>query len=481
MAFLDQLLQKQVKLKPTVTNHRPLLSPQTIKEMFNFDQIVTNVKQWHFESEDQAWKEYVPDKATPTPIVTCLHLVTYNIWFSDTYLDVRMQELGKILAELNPDVIALQEVKPHILSTHILPKWEWIKDYYLSDVTGKTFVGYGVLLISKYPLKSLNIHPLPSRMGRKLVVAEYDTPVGTLAVSSTHLESYAEDVEWRAKQMKVIDSILGAFPHSVLLGDLNIVTESEVSTNLPYHIYSDAWSTLRPGECGGTTNNGRKPSSMKGSVLLEKEVEDKSYDTKNWSEVTVKSEKTVNNTDSEIRIQKVPEVPAVKKIENIESESPKQVGQNCENNCVGGENTVKIESQATSLSPKNGRKNENLRSSFEGDREVVAKKNEECYSPKEKVSEENNSNSNFDNILSCECCSSVRIDRVLVRSKKWIPKEIKRIGTEPIPLPKNSAVEEFNKHQNTTPILENLHKIRNDIEVLYPSDHFGLSTRICIK
>jgi len=264
MAFLSQLQSCKGFLRPTVTQHKTLLSDETIKEMFNSEHLFINIPSWRFSADTKSWVKYDFDD-TPGGIKAArtsskISLVTYNIWFSDKFLAARMKELGKILGALQPDVIALQEVKPHILESHIL-NWDWVKDYYLSDVTGKTLIGYGVVLLSRFPFHKLSSYNLPTRMGRKLIVGEILTPDGTLVIGSSHLESYAEDTLWRAKQMEAIKKLLEPHPHSIMMGDFNIVREEEISAQFPSPMYVDPWTLLHPLEAGETTTLGRVVSS----------------------------------------------------------------------------------------------------------------------------------------------------------------------------------------------------------------------------
>ena len=118
----------------------------------------------------------------------------------------------------------------------IMVETDWIqKDYYVSDTTGHTLEGYGVvrspfiklhqmieisitkILLSRIPFTDLSIYKLPSMMGRKAVVASYLINGDTTQVATVHLESL-DTAKTRKIQLKIIAKILHDSQNAALLG-----------------------------------------------------------------------------------------------------------------------------------------------------------------------------------------------------------------------------------------------------------------------
>ena len=109
-----------------------------------------------------------------------LTFVTYNTWFYDFYLEERFRAIIQLLRESDADIIALQEITP--ASLEIFLQTDWVRDnYFISDISGSTLcslnssqTNYGVILLSRIPIKNLNLYPLTSVMGRHVLIAEFD-------------------------------------------------------------------------------------------------------------------------------------------------------------------------------------------------------------------------------------------------------------------------------------------------------------------
>lgn len=170
-------------------------------------------------------------------------LVTYNVWFGEYFTDERRRALLGILRAADADVIALQEVTPSLLAH--LQDQDWLRDgYYFAEEV--SVAPYGVMLLSRRPVQRFVEYHLPSRMGRTLVIAEFDE----LAVASVHLESlgYAET---RRKQLELIFPFLDEYPHAVLMGDFNMCSTWDENQHLDSR-YIDIWPHLHPDEPGWT-------------------------------------------------------------------------------------------------------------------------------------------------------------------------------------------------------------------------------------
>jgi len=103
---------------------------------------------------------------------------------------------------------------------------------YLSDVPGYTLGAYGNLIISKgIPFTKLNLTNLPTRLGRYAITGLFELrdPDLTLAICTSHLESYTNDTEYRKQQVTGIVSILNGYNCglSVFMGDTNMKASNE--------------------------------------------------------------------------------------------------------------------------------------------------------------------------------------------------------------------------------------------------------------
>jgi tyrosyl-DNA phosphodiesterase 2 len=195
-----------------------------------------------------AWRPI--EVATP---VRAEHLscATFNVWFSDLAFDRRAAALLALLSGCNADVIALQEVTPRLLEQILTA--DWVRAHYaISDHRGATVWPYGVLLLSRWTPQRLTLHPLPSEMGRKLLVAEWYLNGQRSAVATVHLESKRASAPARAAQLAHIFPLLAPIPHVILMGDFNFCASWPAEQANLDPAYLDLWPALRPGEPGYT-------------------------------------------------------------------------------------------------------------------------------------------------------------------------------------------------------------------------------------
>ena len=123
----------------------------------------------------------------------------------------------------------------------------------MSDFMGSTLsnASYGVVLLSRLPVHSTELDDLPSRMGRRLLVAHLLVNDTKLAVGTVHLESL-DSVEYRGRQLAHIFKTLKGERDAILVGDFNFCSSwPEEQANLDPQ-YVDVWPALHQGEAGYT-------------------------------------------------------------------------------------------------------------------------------------------------------------------------------------------------------------------------------------
>ncbi len=188
-------------------------------------------------------EEDVPEAPRPSSLT----LLTWNVWFGKHRFHQRAAALLDEIEWRAPDVVALQEVTEGLVE--VLAGDSRIRArYQLTDVSGATFEGYGVLLLSKIPFLGAGMLALPSQMGRRLLVGQLANGLG---VATVHLESTSSCVAERVKQLQIIQQLLSeATEDVVLMGDMNFAPEAAAENAALDPSFVDAWSKNLFGEPG---------------------------------------------------------------------------------------------------------------------------------------------------------------------------------------------------------------------------------------
>ena len=178
-----------------------------------------------------------------------LRVVTLNTWFDHQDRPKRLAAQLATFEALAPDVIALQEVTADLVD--VLLRAPWVRaGYAVPDAIGTLLgaYGYGVMLLVRGPVVRFTYTPLPSDMGRGVLVADLGEG---LAVGTVHLESLAEGSVRRVPQLRICQQALAAAQTAALVGDFNFchTYPEEAAITAPW---TDVWP-LRHGDDPGWT------------------------------------------------------------------------------------------------------------------------------------------------------------------------------------------------------------------------------------
>ena len=113
-----------------------------------------------------------------------ISMLTWNIWFSPVKMQKRMKALGQLVQDLEPDILAFQEVTLENLG--LLRKQEWFARYHMIPPDVSKQGSYFVIILSVFPVDKWFVRPFKNSpyFNRKLVTAE--TVVKKVWVSSSH-------------------------------------------------------------------------------------------------------------------------------------------------------------------------------------------------------------------------------------------------------------------------------------------------------
>lgn len=158
-----------------------------------------------------------------------LSILSLNVWFEPHYFDLRCAEQLRYFTEQECDVLCLQEVTQAYL-VQLLGS-PWLRSRYW--VSHRAIESYGVVLMSRRIPTKVSNYVLPSNMGRSLLVAE----IGSLIVSTVHLESMADPQQVRCKQLRIIMDALSNRSDALVCGDFNFDSDE---TTAPEHSAIDS-------------------------------------------------------------------------------------------------------------------------------------------------------------------------------------------------------------------------------------------------
>jgi endonuclease/exonuclease/phosphatase family metal-dependent hydrolase len=192
---------------------------------------------------------------TTTPAAHTIRVLTYNIHHGEGMDgEFDLPRLARIIDSTEPDLVALQEVdQATARSSGVNELTELGRLTHLHAVFGKAMEfqggGYGVGVLSRWPLLRVDVHPLPGPEDREprtsLTVAVRVNRNGPLLqFTSTHLDS-GRDFGNRMAQATELNRQLVHDDRTlaILAGDMNSGAETEVM-----HILGSSWSNVSPAD-----------------------------------------------------------------------------------------------------------------------------------------------------------------------------------------------------------------------------------------
>ena len=158
--------------------------------------------------------------------------MTYNFHHAEvTDGVIDYSRMAEVIRQLDADIVALQEVDNQTDRTEGVNRAEKLAGLagYEYFVFGRSMPygggEYGLAVMSRYPIVSHQVHPLPFRFGlepRTMLLTTIDTGVtaGKITFANTHLCHQSE--ENRIDQVRRVNSLLEGIEEPVfLLGDFN--------------------------------------------------------------------------------------------------------------------------------------------------------------------------------------------------------------------------------------------------------------------
>ena len=185
-----------------------------------------------------------------------ISLLSWNIWYPSVKMRERMEALGQIVQELEPDILAFQEVTPENLA--LLRNQPWFSRYHMIPPDISNEIDHSVVILSVFTVDKWFSHLFKKApyTNRKIVTAELKNAVSSprFVVGVTHLIHGRSNTLQRELQLKETLQVLSPYDNVCVMGDMNIKSgraEVDGVIVLPSS-WIDAWLSLP----GNTDDNG---------------------------------------------------------------------------------------------------------------------------------------------------------------------------------------------------------------------------------
>jgi endonuclease/exonuclease/phosphatase family metal-dependent hydrolase len=199
-----------------------------------------------FDMPADRWR----DRPTDTRPVQCDHVTvaTFNIWFNELHAAQRYRAIAALLSRELPDIMVFQEVTEQALEVFLAQSW--IRRHYARvAITGGNLDPYGMLMLSRLPIRRATYTRLPTHLSRGYLTAQLDINGVEQTIVSVHLESGKKAKRLRARQLWCLFRALRDRDNVIVLGDFNM---RDNENHLLQPQYRDIWPALRPREPGFT-------------------------------------------------------------------------------------------------------------------------------------------------------------------------------------------------------------------------------------
>ena len=199
-----------------------------------------------------------------------LRFMTLNLWGENGPWESRLALVGEKLTSLQPDVVALQEVRE--VPGRIVNQAETLagrRGYHHVFAPSTEWGGghEGLAILSRFPIGVHEVRALPhtaEKEGRIVLSARIDSDMGELWAHTTHLSYRENEGRQREDQVLAVDeATTGAHKNDnpqVLMGDFNAVPHSDeirwlcglctLGGRRVY--YQDSWDVMHAGAPGFT-------------------------------------------------------------------------------------------------------------------------------------------------------------------------------------------------------------------------------------
>jgi len=206
------------------------------------------------------------------PIETRLRIMTWNLWWKFGPWQDRAPAIAATLADVDADIIALQEVwddGTDNFAAQLAERLGYHHVYAPGARPNGVFLGNAIL--SRWPISSHDIIALYDQKNaeehRVAIHATIDGPRGLIPVFCTHLNWQQQHSHIRQKQVEQLAHFVDQsrpwkYP-PILCGDFNANPESDEvrmltgQTSIPVKnlVFHDAWDFINPGQPGFTWNH----------------------------------------------------------------------------------------------------------------------------------------------------------------------------------------------------------------------------------
>ena len=232
-----------------------------------------------------------------------LRAVTLNFWGTQAPLDRRLELAARQLAELAPDVIGMQEVRPldgqsgrttaDVLAERLgLDKVYAVAVSWADDLLGPGIAAgeEGLAILSRFPVLEQRVTQLPQPRpteARILLSARIAAPTGAVWLHTTHLHYRLDDGVAREEQVVAIDQVVRSLGREaddlpqIVCGDFNAPPDADEIRFLRglttlagrrTH-FQDAWLRVRPDEPGFTWSSENPQTRPLRSLDLDRRID----------------------------------------------------------------------------------------------------------------------------------------------------------------------------------------------------------------